>query len=43
MKKNQQSETFPFKQDDAHKELPIFEKIKVEDILFKIPVKSKKL
>jgi len=42
MKENQQSEVLSFQQEDIYQDLPIFEKIKIEDILFKIPKKSNK-
>ena len=36
-----QNELLSFEEVDNYQNLPIFEKIKIEDILFKIPKKSK--
>jgi len=41
MKKYRQSELLSFQQEDNYQNFPIFEKIKIEDILFKIPKNSK--
>jgi hypothetical protein len=41
MIKYQQNELLSFEQEDNYQNLTIFEKIKIKDILFKIPKKSK--